>query len=52
MKTRQEMIYEFMVALASNSKVAEGSITQYENLILKVAENLADEYYEYLRSKA
>lgn len=42
MKTRQEMIYDFMVALASNPNLATGITTP--EMLWKLASALADEY--------
>ena len=56
MKTRQEMIYDFMVALAGNAEVifellpADLSLNNYETheAIYVVANKLADQYLESL----
>jgi hypothetical protein len=58
MKTRQEMIYEFMVALAGNSNtqelipsdILEDDISDYEahEIIYYIACRLADRYLESL----
>jgi len=51
MKTRQEMVYDFMVALASSSDIyreyercAEASAIEFSEYIRKTAEEFADEY--------
>jgi hypothetical protein len=42
MKTRQEMIYDFMVALSGNPSLATGVTTP--EMLWKLASALADEY--------
>jgi len=50
MKTRQEMIYDFMVALASNGKFFDAwnktdidiDSTDYGDLVMEYAQELAD----------
>ena len=42
MKTRQEMIYDFMVALCANSSLSTGLTTP--DMLFKLASALADEY--------
>ena len=44
MKTRQEMIYDFMLALAANPSLATGLTTP--EMLKKLASELADEYLE------
>ena len=54
MKTRQEMVYDFMVALASNSSmeqlmpsdIFEDDMSEYEGheIVFIIANRLADEY--------
>ena len=50
MKTRQEMIYDFMIALSSNSGVFkdwDGALTHlgsYSDHIKAIAEEMADKY--------
>jgi hypothetical protein len=50
MKTRQEMIYDFMLALASNPKVIdeEDLVEDAANWVYQLAESLANEYLENL----
>ena len=54
MKTRQEMIYDFMVALSGNAEVFKEWDTDsvmlgsYSNHIKALAEELADKYLESL----
>jgi hypothetical protein len=43
MKTRQEMIYEFMVALAANPKYSDPSLNEEMEVLMFAAESLADE---------
>lgn len=48
MKTRQEMIYEFMVALAAGFSTNEDPMRPVDvDCILKGAEDLADAYIQY-----
>ena len=52
MKTRQEMVYDFMVALASSSDMyrefmryaEEGGAVEFSEYIRQTAEDFADEY--------
>lgn len=54
MKTRQEMIYDFMVALSSNAEIFKAwddevvVLGSYSNHIKGLAEELADKYLESL----
>lgn len=54
MNTRIEMIYDFMIALSSNSHIllssgeAELSEKQAAAMIYKMAEALTNEYFEHL----
>lgn len=46
MKTRQEMIYDFMVALASNAEMTQAEDERAASNIYKLAAALADKYLE------
>lgn len=54
MKTRTEMIYDFMLALSSNSQIlvgvdaAELGNDQAADIIFSLAESLVDRYFESL----
>jgi len=50
MKTRQEMIYDFMLATASNPNVIheDDSTQEVAEWIYRLAESLVDEYLEKL----
>jgi hypothetical protein len=54
MNTRIEMIYDFMIALSSNSHIllssdeADFSEKQAASMIYKMAEALTNEYFEHL----
>ena len=46
MKTRTEMIYDFMLALASNPKLDSDLISDIADDVYRVAVELADKYLE------
>jgi hypothetical protein len=48
MKTRQEMIYDFMLATVTNPDIAQqcDSKLEFAKLIYEVAENLTDKFLE------
>jgi hypothetical protein len=48
MKTRQEMIYDFMLATVTNPDIAEqcDSKLEFAKLIYSVSERLADQFLE------
>jgi hypothetical protein len=54
MKTRMEMIYEFMVALSSNSQILVGADEvdlnnkQAAEFVYRLAEAMVDRYFESL----
>lgn len=54
MKTRQEMVYDFMVALASNAQLWKSwsenmeNWADYNDCVINYAEALADKYLESL----
>jgi len=48
MKTKDEMIYDFMLALASNPKLDSDLISDIADDVYRVAEALADKYLENL----
>ena len=43
-KTRDDMVYDFMVALAANSSINPPTMGGYTGAIRELAEALADEY--------
>ena len=48
MKTRQEMIYDFMLATVTNADIAEqcDSKLEFAELIYEVSQRLADKFLE------
>ena len=48
MKTRLEMIYDFMLALAANPSTLEGTTEEAASFIYRQAEALVDEFVEKL----
>lgn len=52
MKTRQEMVYEFMIALASAYSTVESSMDAKDaEYVCRSAERLADAYLQYVSGK-